>query len=133
MLSWLAWDQQALEPPPARNASSDPGKLWQKVKALCVSLLGMETEKRFFLLLLQPAWRQVCFPPEHAVFIWQLIHSAASPSLCFMSHFCTFSMKWDIFGCNPGIKIPWGQVGPEFSCSTSAQGHLVQPLAFNQG
>lgn len=58
----------------------------------------------------------MCFPPEHAVFIWQLICSAASPSLCFMSHFFTFSMKLDIFGCNLEIKIPWGQVGLILLC-----------------
>lgn len=47
MLSWLAWDQQALEPTPARNASPDPEQFLQKVKVLCVFLLGMETEGRF--------------------------------------------------------------------------------------
>lgn len=75
----------------------------------------------------------MCFSPEHAAFIWQPICSAASPSPCFMSHFCTFSMKWDIFGCGPGIETPWDQVGREFPCVTSAQGHLVQPLAFDRG
>lgn len=132
MLSWLAQDQQAQEPPSARNPSPDAGKLLQKGKALCVSLLGMEAEGRFPPPF--PAGMEAgAFSLEHAVFIWQLICSAASPSLCFMSHFCTFSMKLDIFGCNPGMETLWGQVGHEFSCVTSAQGHLLQPLAFNQG
>lgn len=47
MLSWLAQDQQAQEPPPARNPSPDAGKLLQKVKALRVFLLGVEAEGRF--------------------------------------------------------------------------------------